>query len=112
MSTAIVIKSDGTIGSVAFDEKQDPEMLARTIGGWLQVVPFPDFNVEMWMHEEGKLIGLPVNRTATKLWQKQYGATDVIVGDVVLLGGADDEGYNLGLSPEDGAKLFVTLLAL
>jgi len=59
--------------------------------GWVQCVDFPCF--DMWMHEDGKVIGLEQNKLATALWHQTYGATDIIVGDVVLTGPPDADGY-------------------
>ena len=39
---------------------------------------------EMWLDENGKLTGQEVNREATRIFHKQFGAVDVIVGNVVL----------------------------
>jgi hypothetical protein len=44
----------------------------------------------MWCNEEGKLTGLPVNPVATAMWTRYFGETDVIVGNVVFTGGADE----------------------
>ena len=58
-------------------------------------------DMTMWCNEEGKLIGLPHNPYAQFMWDKAFGAhTDYIVGDVVLTGGTDSEGYTLGLTDE------------
>jgi hypothetical protein len=37
------------------------------------------------------------NVIATHLWEKSFGMTDIIMGDVVFTGGTDDEGDNLVL---------------
>ena len=71
------------------------EYLQGKVGGWVQCVDFPAY--DMWMHEEGKIIGLPQNKIATALWRQTYGDTDIIVGDVVLTGPPDHEGYSTDL---------------
>jgi len=38
----------------------------------------------MLLNEEGKLFDLPVNETATELWNEYYGRTDYIVGNVLI----------------------------
>jgi Domain of unknown function (DUF3846) len=63
--------------------------------GWVQCVDFPCY--DMWMHEEGKIIGLPPNNLATAMWRQTYGETDIIVGDVVLTGPPDADGYSTDL---------------
>jgi len=71
--------------------------LQEAVGGWVQAVDLtPD--VTVWLNEEGKIEGLPFNAIATSLWIDQFGETDIIVGDVVLTGGADDEGELLTLT--------------
>jgi hypothetical protein len=37
------------------------------------------------------------NVIGTHLWEKSFGMTDVIMGDIVFTGGTDDDGDNLGL---------------
>jgi hypothetical protein len=54
-------------------------------------------NLTLWCNEEGKLIGLTPNVIGTHMFEKSFGMTDVIMGDVVFTGGTDDEGENLGL---------------
>lgn len=57
----------------------------------------------MYLNEEGKLSGLPVNVTATALTRDLLPAYDVIVGDVILLGPPDDEGNDTDALIEVGA---------
>lgn len=47
------------------------EELRAFIGGIIQIVPMPS-GLEMVVHDEGKLIGLPVNVEASKYWLKEY----------------------------------------
>ena len=45
------------------------------------------------------MMNLPHNRRAQELWDKVFGAgTDYIVGDIVLTGGANEDGETLGLT--------------
>jgi hypothetical protein len=37
------------------------------------------------------------NVIGTHMWDKSFGMTDIIMGDVVFTGGTDDEGDNLAL---------------
>ena len=55
----------------------------------------------MWLNEEGKINGLQPNVLATLLWNKMFPNADVIMGDVVITGGADEEGNSLGLKDSD-----------
>jgi len=90
MKQVLGIKTDGSVWLVGLDGDE----LARLqvmVGGWVQCVDLEN-RVDLWCNEEGKMIGLPVNPLATMIWQVAYGPTDVMVGDVVISGGADNEG--------------------
>jgi hypothetical protein len=51
------------------------------------------------VNEEGKLInGMEVNVIGTHLYEKSYAMTDVIMGNIVVTGAPDDDGYNHPLS--------------
>jgi hypothetical protein len=60
--------------------------------------------VDLWVNEEGKLDNLPQNPIGTSLWVDEYGYTDVIVGNIIITGGTDENGETLGLSLEQVAK--------
>lgn len=60
------------------------------IGGLIQIVPLPDGR-EMVVHEEGKILGLPKNEPATKLWKEVYplekypeNNDELIVGNAIV----------------------------
>lgn len=73
--------------------------MQAVVDGYVQCVDLTE-QVSLWCNEEGKMNGLPVNRVGTSMWIEQYGETDIIVGNIVLTGGADDEGELLSLTPE------------
>lgn len=102
MKKFAVLKVDGTLEYREVSSEGEYDFLSGVVGGWIQAVPLSyDENLGdlvLWCNEEGKLNGLPVNVAATALWELFYGRTDVIVGDVVLSGGSDDEGETLPLS--------------
>ena len=63
--------------------------LQALVGGIIQYVTFPD-GTDIMVNDEGKLIDLPVNPRATKLWNEQFplkeypGNNDgIIVGNAV-----------------------------
>lgn len=99
MKKAIQIKTDGTIN--VLDTTADSlETLQTAVGGWVQAIDLAT-DMTMWCNEEGKLVGLPHNPFAQYMWDTAFGAhTDYIVGDIVLTGGTDEEGYTLGLTDE------------
>ena len=80
-------------------EKIDLKYLYSKIGDIVEALQVTD-EVGMYLHEEGKILNLPINRRATYLARKHAGIslTDYIVGDVVLVGEVDDEGYETGLT--------------
>jgi hypothetical protein len=82
------------------ENNKELENLQREVGGWVQAVELTP-TITMWCNEEGKMIGLPLNYAATRIWTKVFGYTDAIMGKVVFTGGADDEGETLPLSKED-----------
>lgn len=79
------------------------DFLKEKVGGWIEAVAIRD-DVMMYLNEEGKLYGLPINDLATNLYVARYGPIDVIVGDVVFVGwdGSPDE---VDLSPDAEAWL-------
>ena len=93
---AVVVKADGDF-SVVDIAGNELKTLQGLVGGWIQAVDLKP-NLTLWVNEEGKMVGLPVNGFATEMWDSVYGATDVIVGTAVFTGGTDDEGDTIGLS--------------
>lgn len=95
MKTALRINTDFTTEILDLED-DSLKKLQGAVGGWVQAVDLRD-DLTLWCNEEGKLIGLPNNVIGTHLWEKSFGMTDVIMGDIVFTGGTDDEGDNLGL---------------
>jgi hypothetical protein len=104
MEQAVIIKTDGTKDIVEFEVGGSFDVIKNAVGGYFQVIGLPKANVDLWVNEEGKLDGLPQNPIATSIWVDEYGYTDVIVGNVIITGGADEMGETLGLSLEQVAK--------
>ena len=97
MKKAIRITTENE--TIVFELKSDSlEQLQQAVGGYVQAIDLSD-KLTLWCNEEGKMINLPHNRGAQKLWDEVFGAgTDYIVGDIVLTGGADRHGNTLGLT--------------
>lgn len=95
MKTALRINTDFTTEILDLDT-DTLEKLQGAVGGWVQPVDLRD-DLTLWCNEEGKLIGLTPNVIGTHLWEKSFGMTDVIMGDIVFTGGTDDEGESLAL---------------
>jgi hypothetical protein len=103
MRNALVIKADGNIHGIDLGENShdEYESLSGAVGGMVQMVPLSDSGLLLWCNEEGKLIRLPYNEKATKIWVKYWGQTDVMVGDCVITGDIDwDSELTKGLGPQ------------
>ena len=100
MKKAVIVKATGEKSVVEFTNETSYQVLSGAVGGYIQPVWLPSRQVEMWVHEEGKLIGLDQNPYGTALWVEEYGLTDVTMGDIILTGGTDGHGYTMGLTDE------------
>lgn len=99
MAKAVIIKTDGTKSVAEFEVGGSYDLLSETVGGLIECVTLRDKDFcDMWVNENGKFSGLEQNPIATALWVDMYGTTDVIMGDVIITGGTDEEGETLGLS--------------
>ena len=107
---ALVITTDNTV-----EVEQDTNefvsyaTLSRAVGGMIEAVTLPN-GLTLWVNEEGKMDGLAPNVYATRLFVSAFGAVDVIVGNAIVTGGADDDGETLGLTDEQVAELVAELL--
>lgn len=75
--------------------------LQQIIGGYVETVPVGEGT--LYLDEEGKLKGQVMNLAANELLAvagTRLQPGDVIVGTVVLLGPADDEGWDTDVTPE------------
>lgn len=82
---AKIYKADGSIIDVKPNNGTDfsLEELQEIVGGYIEVVGLMD-NEIMVINEEGKLIDLPFNETATQMYQEVDGFYDYIAGDVLV----------------------------
>ena len=101
MRKAIKISTDGILTELDLDSPEGSlKVLQTAVGGYVQAIDL-NHTVTMWINEEGKLEGLPLNFHGTMFWSARFGfGTDQIVGDVVFTGGTDQEGDTLGLTPD------------
>ena len=73
--------------------------------GWIECVRIESLGVDLWLNEEGKLEGLPINFAASYLYWDEYKRpildrlADPIVGNVIITT-SNDEGDTTGLSDE------------
>ena len=96
MKTALRINTDFTTEVLDLSSDEYAQ-LRDAVGGLIQPVDLkPDLT--LWCNEEGKLInGMEVNVIGTHLYEKSFAMTDVIMGNIVLTGGTDDEGETIAL---------------
>lgn len=115
---SIPFDSDKPVEIIDLDRDNTLEQLRQLnalVDGGVQCVPLqPAFpGVTLWVNEEGKSRfpeELGRNSRAQRLWDRAWGElTDFIVGNAVLLGGADDDGNTTGLDDEQYAAVAETL---
>jgi hypothetical protein len=82
---AKIYKADGSIIDVKPNNGTDfsLEELQEIVGGYIEIVSLMDDEI-MVINEEGKLIDLPFNETATQMYQEVDGFYDYIAGDVLV----------------------------
>lgn len=94
----VTIGIDGSLTSETIDNGCTP--LQERVGGYIEAVSSDDDQVTLWINEEGKLMGLPVNELGTTLWHvlsPGMAGVDVLCGPVVVSGGTDPEGDTLSI---------------
>lgn len=93
----LFIGVDGTVETREFVVGDSYEVIRNAVDGWIECAMVQE-DIDLWLNEEGKLIGLEVNPIATALFWDKYGiGTDVIVGNV-LLANHNEHGDTIGLS--------------
>jgi len=98
-----------TTNEINFMELVNYDSLVQAVGGYLQAIVLSE-EITLWLHEEGKLEGLPHNEVGQVLWDATYGAgTDYIVGNIVITGGAGEEGETLPLTASAVFKIMQML---
>jgi hypothetical protein len=104
---AITVTADNDLNVVDFDESNSYNIIKKAIGGGtFDCVRINSLNVDIWIDDEGKLVNEPVvNAFGSALWVHEYGMTDLIVGDIIITGGVDDEGKTLGLDFDEVIKV-------
>lgn len=93
-------------------ETVDLATLQHAVDGDIQVVNLGPDNVvapncTLYVNEDGKVNGLPVNEIATRMTRGVLGAYDLVVGDTVLVGPPTEEGDDTG-APDDVVERLVT----
>jgi hypothetical protein len=89
MTKALFIPATGDTRIITLPTENAHTTLHELIGGWFDCVALAD-EVVMYVHDEGLLLGLEANVTASSL----YG--NPIAGDVVLVGALNPQGERDG----------------
>lgn len=94
MIRIITIPADENQPITVTTSKADLDALQAAVGGDIQAVGPEDITI--YLDEEGKLKGRPLNPRATDLAHsiKAISARDAIVGDAVITGFDDETGEN------------------
>jgi hypothetical protein len=106
MKTAIKLTTEGKASLIDLSADSNELLtLQIAVGGLIEAKTLQD-KYTLIMNEEGKLQGLPINERATEIWLANFpNFPDVILGDVVIAGGYDDEGEQLGLDKDYADRL-------
>jgi len=90
----------------------DYSAISQAVGGYIEHIELSgDYaGYSLYVHEEGKLQGLPFNDIASAIWERSFGRnTDYILGNVVVVSSTtDDEGNELPLT-DDQVENFLAL---
>jgi hypothetical protein len=87
------VNTDAVEFKIIDDVKDEPGLKSAQefVGGYVQGIEFPNGDY-LIVNEEGKLLGLPVNEEATKLWRDTFdndnyiiGRKDVVAGPAILI---------------------------
>lgn len=85
MPIAIVIPADDS-APVKTQEMNGLNDYQSVVGGWIESVATPSGDFSMYVNEEGKMMGLPLNRRATEMVASMLFQGDFIAGDAVIVG--------------------------
>jgi len=93
MSYIVIDHVDGTRTYPGVPNYKD---LRYLVGGHVEAIRIPG-GMTMYVNEEGKLMGLPVNARATVIQSNPF---DFIVGVAVIVGEPTEDGEDTGLTPD------------
>ena len=78
--------------------------LQEAVGGLVDVVALAR-DMDMWVNDEGLVIGLPINEAATAIAHQHGTRHQFYVGTAVFTGGCNEEGDTLPLTEEQADRL-------
>jgi|TARA_R110000796_G_scaffold84038_3_gene183474 hypothetical protein len=67
-------------------DKKEPTLgrAQKLVGGYVECLTVGGGD-RLIFNEEGKILNLPINKEATKLFTDEFGKVDVICGDAILI---------------------------
>ena len=96
---AVTLTTTDEAAYVPFTVGNSYRVLSDAVGGMIECVHLKN-GIDMWVNEEGKMIDLPYNPTATAIYWTNFGfMSDVIMGNVIFTS-CDDEGETTSLTME------------
>lgn len=94
---AVVVQPDGTAEVIEFTDENGLKTLQTAVDGYIESVML-DPNFVMWVNEEGLIRkDLKSNWLGATLYEEAFQIKNPINGTIVFTGGADAEGFTLGL---------------
>ena len=99
MAKAVIITTEGEKKVAEFQVGESYKLLSETVGGLIECVRLAP-NLDMWVNDNGLAEGLAQNPHGTALYVDTFNYPNVIVGNIIFTGGADEEGETLGLTDE------------
>jgi hypothetical protein len=85
---AVLVKTSGEVTAIDLPREGAHTVIHELVGGWFDCVNDYEMGVTAYVHDEGLLIDLPTNNITSLLFRR------ILAGDAVLVGVADDEGYD------------------
>lgn len=94
---AYTIRTNGTGERVTLPAHKVLTGLQAAVDGTVDCVHLPELGIDMWVNDEGLILGLDPNFHAS-LFARAAGASQPLYfGDVILTGGPDDDGDSTSL---------------
>lgn len=100
MENIYLLKVDvnGKAERIPFDPKNSYEIMSQAVDGYLELAPVElPHGADLFVNEEGKLIGLPLNKVLTRYYVSRNGWIDEIMGNGIIAK-HDENGDSVGLT--------------
>jgi hypothetical protein len=88
----VSITPQGFIDILEFPDDETGDKINELVGGLFDCISLPNLGLDVWVNDEGLLLGLDLNIFAESLWEVEYNTRASIAGTVVITGIADKNG--------------------